>query len=73
MVPAAAAALILGLVSALGAGIRVLFWGWMPLTFGLSIPYWIWFERGWRRKLERRVEEEVERRIAERLEGGPPD
>ena len=73
MIPAAVAALILGLVSALGAGVRVFFWGWMPLTFGLSVPYWIWVERKWRRKLERRVEEEVERRLAASREGGPPN
>jgi hypothetical protein len=68
-IPATAAALLLGLLAVLGGGVRVLFWGWIPLTFGLSIPYWLWIERRWKRKLERRISEEVERRIAEGGEG----
>jgi hypothetical protein len=37
----------------------------LPLTFVLSIPFWLWTDRRWRRRLERRISEEVERRIAE--------
>jgi hypothetical protein len=39
------------------------------LTLVLSIPFWLWTDRRWRRRFERRISEEVERRIVEEREG----
>jgi uncharacterized membrane protein YphA (DoxX/SURF4 family) len=51
-VPAAAALLVCGLLILLGVGVRAAMLVWLLLTLVLGIPFWLWFEKGWRRRNE---------------------
>lgn len=66
-VPAAAALLVCGLLILLRVDVRAAMLVWPLLTLVLGVPFWLWFEKGWRRRNESRAAPEVERGTVEDL------
>lgn len=63
-VPAAAALLVCGLLILLRVDVRAAMLVWPLLTLVLGVPFWLWFEKGWRRRNERKAAREAGRGAA---------
>lgn len=57
-VPAAAALLVCGLLTLLRVDVHTAMLVWPLLTLVLGVPFWLWFEKGWRRRNARRAARE---------------